>query len=123
MNMKTGKKITGGRYHKARKKKLYERDSQPRIVKLGQEKNKKIRVRGGHFKTVLLSANMANVVNKKTGKVKRVKITNVLETPNNRFLAKQNIITKGAIIETDAGKAKVTNRPSQEGMVQAVLVE
>lgn len=123
MNMKTGKKITGGRYHKARKKKLYERDSQPRIVKLGQEKRKQIKIRGGHHKTVMLSAGMVNVLNKKTGKVKRVKITNVIETPNNKFLAKQNIITKGAIIDTEAGKARVTNRPSQEGMVQAVLIE
>ncbi len=121
--MRLGRKITGGKYHKARKKRLYEMDRQPRIVKLGETKRKGIRTMGGHNKSVLLSVNNACVMNQKTGKTKMAKITNVLETPNNRFLAKQNIITKGAIIETDAGKARVTNRPSQAGMVQAVLVE
>ena len=121
--MRRGKKITGGRYHKARKKKLYELAGQPRIVKLGEEKKKTLRTRGGHFKKVLLSANFAYVVNKKTHKVKKAKITNVIETPSNKFLAKQNIITKGSIIETELGKAKITNRPSQEGSVQAVLIE
>ncbi|MEM4230325.1 MAG: 30S ribosomal protein S8e [Candidatus Pacearchaeota archaeon] len=121
--MKTGRKITGGKYHKSRKKKLYELKGQPRIVKLGEEKKKSLRTRGGYFKTVLLSANFAYVRNKKTNKVKKAKIINVLETPSNKFLAKQNIMTKGAIIETDLGKARVTNRPSQSGSVQAILIE
>ena len=38
-------------------------------------------------------------------------------------VVRRNILTKGAIIETDAGKAKITNRPGQEGTVNAVLVE
>ena len=121
--MRIGRKITGGKYHKARKKKRYEIDRQPRIVKLGEERKRSIKTLGGHSKTVLLSANTAYVINKKTGKAKKAKITNVIETPNNKFLAKQNIITKGAIVETDIGKARVTSRPSQSGMVQAVLIE
>jgi len=59
----------------------------------------------------------------KTKKAKNVKIANVLETPANRFLARQNILVKSAIIETELGKARITNRPSQEGMVQAVLTD
>ena len=55
------------------------------------------------------------------GNVRELK--NVLETPSNRFLARQNILTKGAIVETESGKAKITNRPSQEGSVQGVLIE
>jgi small subunit ribosomal protein S8e len=34
-----------------------------------------------------------------------------------------NIITKGAVIETDAGKARVTSRPGQHGVVNAVLLK
>jgi small subunit ribosomal protein S8e len=56
------------------------------------------------------------------GKSKKVSIKNVLETPANTFLARQNILIKGAIIETELGKAKITNRPSQEGNVQAILI-
>jgi small subunit ribosomal protein S8e len=31
-------------------------------------------------------------------------------------------MTKGAIIETEMGKAKVTSRPGQDGVVNAVLL-
>ena len=78
---------------------------------------------GGKKQKVLLSANTANIIDPKTKKAKKVKIKNVLETPSNRFLARQNILIKGAVIETELGKAKITNRPSQEGMVQGVLVK
>ncbi len=120
--MKLGRKISGGRYKKFRKKKLYELPGHVRIVKLGIMKKKKIRVRSGKIKTVLLSANEANLIDKK-GKGKKAKIKNVLETPSNKFLARQNILIKGAIIETELGKARITNRPGQESIVQAVLIE
>jgi small subunit ribosomal protein S8e len=119
--MKTGRKISGGRYKASRKKKLFERKGQPRVVKLTERKSKSLRTRGGNIKRVLLSENQANIVIK--GKAKQVKITNVLETPANSFLARQNILVKGAIIETEAGKAKITNRPGQEGIIQAVLID
>lgn len=121
--MRLGRKITGGKYKKQRKKKLYERDMQARVVKLAEIKTKSLKTRGGHEKIVLLSANIANIIDKKTGRAKKAKIKNVLETPSNKFLARQNILIKGAVIETDAGKARITNRPSQEGNVQAVLIE
>jgi small subunit ribosomal protein S8e len=121
--MKQGRKISGGKYKKQRKKKYYEKKGKVRQVKLKQTKRKEVRGRGGKERLVLLSANEANVLDKKTGKSKKAKITNVIETPSNVFLARQNIIIKGAIVQTDLGKAKVTNRPSQEGSVQAVLIE
>ena len=121
--MKQGKKLSGGRYHKPRKKKKYETVRQPRIVKLKETKKKTVRTRGGNKKTVLLGCDTINIIDPKTKKAKAVKIKNVTETPSNVFLARQNILTKGAIIETEAGKAKVTNRPSQEGCVQGILVE
>jgi small subunit ribosomal protein S8e len=123
MVTKKGRKTTGGKYHAQRKKKLFERAGQVRAVKLGKEKKKVMKVRGGNLKTVLLSADKANMIDSKTHKAKVVTIKNVLEVPSNRFLARQNKIVKGAIIQTDAGKAKVTNRPSQEGCINAVLVE
>ena len=121
--MKLGRKISGGKYKKQRKKKLCERKGLPRVVKLGKKRAKILRVRGGHEKLVLLSADIVSIIDMKTGKSKTAKIKNVLETPSDRFLARQNVLTKGTIIETDAGKARITNRPSQEGMVQAVLIK
>ncbi|MBI2449376.1 30S ribosomal protein S8e [Candidatus Pacearchaeota archaeon] len=120
--MKFGRKITGGRYHQRRKRKLTERVRQVVPVKLGKEKKVKIRIRGGHIKVRLLSVQIANVLNKE-GKSVKTTIKNVVQTPANKFLARQNILIKGAIIETELGKARITNRPSQEGSVQAVLVE
>lgn len=120
--MKTGKKETGGRYKKNRKKKLYEKPGLPRQVILGPEKRKTLRTRGGDTKTVLIKADQVNLMDPKTKKASIVKIKNVVEVPSNIFLARKNVIVKGAIIETEKGKARVTNRPGQEGQVQAILI-
>jgi len=123
MVTRRGKKVTGGRYKKRRKEKSSELKQKPRPVILGKEKKKKLRVRGGKIKTVLLSTDRANLIDPKTQKSKITEIKNVIEVPANKFLARRNILMKGAIIETEAGKAKITNRPGQEGCVQAVLIE
>ncbi len=119
--MKKGRKISGGRYKKVGKKKLYERPGQKKIIKLGEEKRKTVKIRGGNKKTFLLKGKIINV--KSGDKIKKVEMKNVIETPSNRFLARQNILTKGTIVETDIGKVRITNRPSQEGMVNGILIE
>lgn len=119
--MKSGRKVSGGRYKKPKKKKLTGRQNQERVVKLGERKRKIIRGRGGARKIVAFTNNIANVVAGK--KSRKAAIKNVLETPSNTFLARQNILVKGAIIETELGKARITNRPSQEGNVQAILID
>ncbi len=119
--MKLGRKISGGKYKQIRKKKSYERPGQKRIVKLGEKKTKILDGRGKTSKIVSLLQKEINVINK--GKSKKTEIKNVLETPSNRFLARQNILVKGAIVETDLGKVKITNRPSQEGIVQGIVIE
>lgn len=119
--MKKGKKISGGKYIQPRKKKLYELPGQRRLVKLGEKKQKAKKVRGGNKKRFLLQIEEVNIQTK--GKSKKAKIKNVLETPSNRFLARQNIITKGTIIETDLGKVRITNRPSQESVLNGILLE
>lgn len=119
--MKQGRKISGGKYTKSRKKKRYESSKQKRVVKINEDKKKKLKTRGGNEKIVLLGAKTINVQIK--GKTKKAEIKNVLETPSNRFLARQNVLTKGTVIETDLGKVKITNRPTQEGVVNGILVE
>jgi small subunit ribosomal protein S8e len=118
-----GRKITGGKYKKFSKKKKYALPGIPRKVKLRETKSKILRGLGGNKKTVLLCADYANVFDPKTKKSKKSKIKNVLETPSNRFLARQNILVKSAIIETELGKAKITNRPGQEGAINAILLK
>ena len=119
--MDLGRKITGGKYHRQRKKRLYEKQGQDRIVLLGETKRKSLRIKGGNTKTVLLKANSVNLLI--NGKVQKTEIKNVIETPQNKFFARQNRLLKSVIIETPLGKARITNRPSQEGQINAVLVE
>ena len=120
--MNKGRKISGGKYIKNRAKKLYEIAGQRRKVKIGEEKRKTKKVRGGNIKTFLLRGKFINI-SEKDKKQKKLEIKNVLETPSNRFLARQNILTKGTIVETEIGKAKITNRPTQEGMINGILIK
>lgn len=119
--MRLGRKITGGKYHARRKKRLHERQNQERLVLLGETKRKNLKIRGGNAKSILLKVNIANVrVGNKTIKAE---IKNVEETPQNKFFARQNRLVKSALIETSLGRARITNRPSQEGIVNALLIE
>jgi len=120
--MNKGRKISGGKYHKRKKKRYYEKQNQQRTTTIGRTKRKYLKTKGGHKKVILLNTNQANILDK-FGKIKKTEIKNVIETPQNRFFARSNILMKGAIIETDLGKAKITNRPTQEGCVNAVLLE
>lgn len=119
--MNHGRKTTGGKYHSNRKRKWYEHKSQENETSLGETKSKIVRKRGGHEKAILLKSNKANLtIGKKT---EQVEIKNVLQTPQNIFLARQNRLIKGAIIQTSKGKARITNRPSREGVINAILAE
>ena len=64
--MKLGRKISGGKYKKSKKKKKYELGKHKRVVGLRDTKQKKLRVRGGNIKVVLLSSNEINVIDPKT---------------------------------------------------------
>ncbi len=113
---------TGARYISARKKKLYEAGGLPIHTKLEKKKSKAVRTKGNNSKTKLLSDNFVNLCDPKTKKVEKVKINNVVENPANRHFVRRNILTKGTIVDTEKGKAKITSRPGQEGTINAVLV-
>lgn len=90
-------------------------------TKIGSEKKKRQRTHGGNKKIKLQRAEYANVVTKEG--TKKTKIMSVLENQASRHYVRRNIITKGALIETELGKAKVTSRPGQHGVINAVLLE
>lgn len=94
----------------------------PSHTRLGELKNDLVRIRGGALKERLYQANTANVLDPKTKKYSKAKITSVAENPASRHFVRQNIMTKGAIIETEKGKARITSRPGQDGVINAVLV-
>lgn len=86
-----------------------------------QEKRETRRVKGGSAKQAGKLVLFASVATKSG--VKKSKILNVAQSPDNPHHARENIVTKGAIIETELGKARVTSRPGQHGVVNAVLFE
>lgn len=119
---RSNRKATGGRYRPFRGKRKRElgRDFHP--ITVGKQKRSVLRTRGGSKKMPLLTAGFANVLNPTDKKMKKVKIIAVKENPANPNYVQRNIITKGAIIQTDAGLARVLSRPSQDGVINAILI-
>ena len=117
------RKVTGSRYVDLRKKKEYELGRDPTQTKLGPQKKKKLRMRAGKKKELFLTAEDINLLDPKTKKCSKIKISRVLENPANRHFVRRNILTKGTVIETSKGKAKITSRPGQEGSINAVLIK
>ena len=116
------RKATGKKKHAYSSKRLHEKGSLPTLSILGKKRANHTRMRGGQIKTRLLSAEEVNVLDQKTGKFSKAKIKNIVENPANRHYVRRNILTKGTVIETEKGKARITSRPGQEGSVNAVLV-
>lgn len=121
-HLRSVKKTTGGKLNRLRKKKRSDRGMRFLETRLGKRKVKSKRTQGGNTKLKLLSADMINISDSK-GRVRRVKILSVKENEANPHYIRRNILTKGAVVETEAGLARVTSRPGQHGIVNAVMVE
>lgn len=120
---KSRRKTTGGKFKSRRKKRKFEMGRDQIKATVGAHKVKIIRVMGGNSRVRVLVGGEANVLNPKTKKSKKSKILNVVENAANPHYVRRNIITKGAVIATELGKAKVTSRPGQDGIINSVLVE
>jgi small subunit ribosomal protein S8e len=117
------KKPSGGRKRAYRKKRRSELGSFPAETALGELKRKTERERGGTRKLKLLRNNQVCVTDPKTGKTEKVEITRVAKNPANVDYDRRGVITKGAIIESASGVARITSRPGQDGILNAVLVK
>src|SRR6266516_2024254 len=107
------RKPSGGRYRPFRKKRKFEIGVEQQFAFVGPQKVKLYRTRGRNQKVRILNAEFANVIDPRTGKTSKSKIITVTG----------KIITKGAVLQTDAGLAKVMSRPGQDGVINAVLIE
>jgi small subunit ribosomal protein S8e len=121
-HLRPRKKTTGGRLSRVRKKKKTDRGMLFLETRVGKRQVKMKRVRGGGTKLKLLSVDMINVSDSR-GRVKRSKLLSVKENDANPHYIRRNILTRGAVVETEAGLARVTSRPGQQGMVNAVLID
>lgn len=122
-HLRSKRTLTGSRLRRLRKKKKFERGSEFLETRIGKRIVKVKGTKGGGFKLKLLSVSKINVADPETKKVKRVKLISVEKNPANPHFVRRNILTKGAIVKTEAGLARVTSKPGQDGIVNAVLLE
>jgi small subunit ribosomal protein S8e len=120
---KAKRKPSGGRYTACHPKRLAQKGSMPTHTRIGEQDAKTSKIKGGGIKTRLLFADKVNLFDPGVRKYTIETIKTVTENPANRHYVRRNIITKGSVIETSKGKARVTNRPGQEGMITAVLIK
>ena len=120
---KSKRSASGKRYRPMRPKKQYEKAGIPSLTAIQEKKIQVVRKRGGQLKFRMLASDTVNLLDKKTKKFVKAKIKTVVDNPANQHYVRRNIMTKGAIIETDKGKARITSRPGQDGMINAVLVQ
>ena len=115
------RKRTGGRLKNVRNRRKAELGRLPTETQVGEPRFRTVDVRGNGTKTRALSTNVANVTS--GGETVAAEIEDVLENDANPNYVRRNIVTKGAVIETSEGTARVTSRPGQTGQVNAVLLE
>jgi len=120
---KPKRKSTGGRFTNSFTKRLAQRGSNPTHTRIGVQKVVVDRKKGGGLKSRLLTADKANIYDPETKKYTVEAIKTVAENTADRHFVRHNILTKGTVVMTPKGKARITNRPGQEGFVNAILVK
>ncbi|KAF5416365.1 MAG: 30S ribosomal protein S8e [Candidatus Methanogaster sp.] len=116
------RKESGGRIVRSRGKRKFEMGRESADTHLAPVRSKEIRTFGGNKKIRLFRCDVANVTNPADNTTRKCNIETVEGNSANQYYTRRNIITKGAIIKTNLGSAKVTNRPGQEGVVNAVFL-
>jgi len=120
--LRSNRKFTGGLYKRNRKKKKRDFGKDFIPVKIGEKRKQVISGLANIRKQRLLQVDKANVFDS-SGKAQLTKILSVKENPANPHFVRMGIVTKGALIETELGLAKVVSRPGQDGIVNAIKIE
>ncbi len=115
------RKKSGGRTRPHSKMKKRNLGGEFAATRLDETATKTKDTRGGSTKIALSSVNTVNVAD--DGEVVNADIESVLENPANPDYVRRDIITKGTLLKTSEGKARVTSRPGQNGVLNATLVE
>ena len=115
-------KITGGIRHPLKTRQKFQMDRYPNEALMGDQETTTRKTRGNNRKTGLKKVSHVNLV-LSDAKIKRSKITKVLENQTNNDYQRRGVITKGAILETEDGKCKVISRTGRCGIINAVLVK
>ena len=90
---------------------------------IGESSRKVYRKRSGSQSVRVLFDTTINVADKKTGKVIQATLQSVSENAADPNFVRRNIMTKGAVVETDKGLVRITSRPGSHGVINGVLLE
>lgn len=115
------RKPSGGKYKFISKKKK-QMGNIPTLPNIAKRVFRPIRTLGGDQKNRILSSETINVIDLKTKKAFPAKMLNVIDNPASSYYVRRNALTKGAVVNTDKGKVRITSRPAQDGCVNGVLV-
>jgi small subunit ribosomal protein S8e len=116
------RKRTGGRLRPSRKKRRFEIARELQHATIGGGTVKRYRVRGANEKLRILTAQTVNVFDPAEGRTRVARIVTVRDNPANPNFVQRNVITRGAIVETDIGPVQIRSRPGQDGVLNGVRV-
>ena len=117
------RKPSGGRKRMNRGKRRTEISSEKQYAVLGDAKRKKYRKTGASTQVKVLSDDVINVNNPEDGTTKAIKFSTVSNNPSNPNYVRRNILTKGAVVETELGKVRISSRPGQDGVINGTLIK
>ncbi len=117
------RKTSGGRRVQARGKRKTEISSEKQFALVGEPKRKIYRKAGGNTMVRVMAENRVAIADPAKGTTKMGTIMSVVENESDPNYVRRNILVKGAIIETDKGRVRITSRPGKDGVINGVLVE
>ena len=94
----------------------------PTETLIGDTKRRTVDSRSKVKKTPALRIQYVNVTDPAKGVTVRAEIQDVEMNPANMDYQRRKVITRGTIIKTTKGRAKVTSRPGQDGILNAILL-
>ena len=113
---------TGARLKKFRSKRKHQQGRTPTETLMGEPKRKTIDSKSRSKKMPAITLKYVNVTDPKNNQTTRAEIEDVENNPANMDYQRRKVITRGTIIKTTKGRAKVTSRPGQDGILNAILL-
>ena len=115
------RKPTGGKKRAYRAHRIFDVGRHPVETIEGKQKLKKVSGRAGIEKVKIVRANVINVSDPSSGKTEKLEILDVISNPANADYNRRGVITKGTIVRTEKGLARIISRPGQSGALSAVI--
>lgn len=94
----------------------------PTETLMGETKRRTIDSRSKAKKTPALRLTQVNVTDPSKNVTYRAELQDVERNPANMDYQRRKVITRGTIIKTSKGRARVTSRPGQDGILNAILI-